>query len=164
MVKTDLEQRIIDALEQEAPAHGIDVCDVEVVGATKAPCVRVRLDRADGEAISLEDVTAQNAWVNACIEELDPVKGAYMLEVSSPGMARPLRRPRDFQRFLGEDVELTTAATDGRRKYRGTLVAADDATATLDLKDDTSVQLSYDEIKKCNLKPTYDFKSGKAGK
>ena len=61
MVKSKLEQEIIDALEVVAQDHGIDVVDVEIVGATKAPCVRVRLDRLDGESISLEDVTAQSA-------------------------------------------------------------------------------------------------------
>lgn len=89
MVKSKLEQEIIDALEAVAQDHGIDVVDVEIVGATKAPCVRVRLDRLDGESISLEDVTAQSAWVSDCVEQLDPIAGPYTLEVSSPGMARP---------------------------------------------------------------------------
>ncbi len=164
MVKSALEQQIIDALEAVAGEHGIDVVDVEVVGATKAPCVRVRIDRADGEAISLDEVTAQSKWVSDTVEELDPISGSYTLEVSSPGMARPLRRPQDFIRFAGSDVELTTTATEGRRKFKGSIASADDAGVTLALDGDETVTIPHDEIKKCTLKPVYDFKGGKGGK
>ncbi len=84
MVKSKLEQDIIDALEAQAPPHGIDVVDVEVVGATKAPCIRVRLDKLEGDPINLDEVTAQTAWVSDTVEALDPIAGSYTLEVSSP--------------------------------------------------------------------------------
>lgn len=103
MVKSKVEQDIIDALEARAAEHGIDIVDVEVVGATKAPCVRVRLDKLEGDPINLDEVTAQTAWVSETVEALDPISSAYTLEVSSPGMKRPLRRPSDFARFVGED-------------------------------------------------------------
>ncbi len=118
MVKSKLEQDIIDALEEQAVLHGIveeqavlhgiDVVDVEVVGATKAPCIRVRLDKLEGDPINLDEVTAQTDWVSDTVDALDPIATAYTLEVSSPGMKRPLRRPSDFARFQGEEVELTT--------------------------------------------------------
>ena len=111
MVKTKTEQAIIDALEAVAPQHDVDIVDVELVGATKAPCVRVRIEGAEGQSLSLNDVTANTKWVGDVIEELDPISSSYTLEVSSPGMARPLRRPRDFARFVGEDCELTSTAT-----------------------------------------------------
>ena len=93
MVKTKTEQAIIDALEAVAPQHDVDIVDVELVGATKAPCVRVRIEGAEGQSLSLNDVTANTKWVGDVIEELDPISSSYTLEVSSPGMARPLRRP-----------------------------------------------------------------------
>lgn len=163
MVKSKLELEIIDALEEHAPQHGIDIVDVEVVGATKAPCVRVRIDRLDGEAISLDDVTAQNAWVSDVVEALDPIAGSYTLEVSSPGLSRPLRRARDFARFAGEQVELTTTATQGRRSYKGVIAAADDECVTLSLpgEDTEAVTIAFSEVKKCVLKPNFDFKAKK---
>ena len=85
MVKTKVEQNIIDALEAVAADHGVDIVDVEVVGATKAPCVRVRIDNLDGESISLDEVTAQSSWVSDVVEGLDPISSSYTLEVSSPG-------------------------------------------------------------------------------
>ena len=65
MVKTKTEQAIIDALEAVAPQHDIDIVDVELVGATKAPCVRVRIEGAEGQSLSLNDVTANTKWVGA---------------------------------------------------------------------------------------------------
>lgn len=161
MVKTKTEQAIIDALEAVASQHDVDIVDVELVGATKAPCVRVRIE---GQSLSLNDVTANTKWVGDVIEELDPISSSYTLEVSSPGMARPLRRPRDFARFVGEDCELTSIATEGRRKYSGKIAAATETNVTLELEDGESVTLDFSDVKKCKLKPTYDFKPVKEGK
>ena len=164
MVKSKLEQDIIDALEARAAEHGIDVVDVEIVGATKAPCVRVRLDKLEGDPINLDEVTAQTAWVSDTVETLDPISGSYTLEVSSPGMKRPLRRPSDFVRFQGEEVELTTTAMEGRRSYKGVIAAADDASVTIHPEGEDAATISYDDVKKCTLKPVYDFKGVKEGK
>ena len=164
MVKSKLEQDIIDALEARAAEHGIDVVDGEIVGATKAPCVRVRLDKLEGDPINLDEVTAQTAWVSDTVEALDPISGSYTLEVSSPGMKRPLRRPSDFVRFQGEEVELTTTAMEGRRSYKGVIAAADDASVTIQPEGEDAATISYDDVKKCTLKPVYDFKGVKEGK
>lgn len=164
MVKSKLEQDIIDALEARAAEHGIDVVDVEIAGATKAPCVRVRLDKLEGDPINLDEVTAQTAWVSDTVEALDPISGSYTLEVSSPGMKRPLRRPSDFVRFQGEEVELTTTAMEGRRSYKGVIAAADDASVTIQPEGEDAATISYDDVKKCTLKPVYDFKGVKEGK
>lgn len=164
MVKSKLEQDIIDALEARAAEHGIDVVDVEIVGATKAPCIRVRLDKLEGDPINLDEVTAQTAWVSDTVEALDPISGSYTLEVSSPGMKRPLRRPSDFVRFQGEEVELTTTAMEGRRSYKGVIAAADDASVTIQPEGEDAATISYDDVKKCTLKPVYDFKGVKEGK
>ena len=71
MVKSKLEQDIIDALEAQAPLHGIDVVDVEVVGATKAPCIRVRLDKLEGDPINLDEMCIRDSpRVLLCPESL----------------------------------------------------------------------------------------------
>ena len=109
MADATLRARIIDALEQESPAHGIDIVDVEITGGTKAPVVGVRIDHADEElpTITLDEIAAQNGWIGDIIDEIDPFPGSYTLEVSSPGMARPLRKARDFERFAGETVQIS---------------------------------------------------------
>lgn len=163
MVKSKQEQAVIDALERVAPEHGVDIVDVELAGATKAPCVRVRLEGAQGEALSLDEVTAHTAWVSEIVEGIDPVPGSYTLEVSTPGLDRPLRRPSDFERFTGERCELTTTATEGRRRFKGVIAAADGEAVTLELEGEDPVRISYSDVKKCTLKPVIDFnrKEGK---
>ena len=74
MPKEGAEKGIIAALEAKGAEHGIDIVDVEVVGATKNPCVRVRIDHADEQAptITLDEVTAETGWISDAIDELDP--------------------------------------------------------------------------------------------
>lgn len=164
MVKSALEQQIIDLLEGQAADRGIDVVDVEIVGATKAPCVRVRLDKLEGDPITLDEVSAQTKWVSDAIDTLDPISGSYTLEVSSPGMKRPLRRASDFARFVGSDVELTTTALEGRKSYKGTIATATDSDVTIACEGEDPATISYNDVKKCVLKPVYDFKGSKEGK
>lgn len=156
MPKEGIEGAIINALEVRAAEHGIDIVDVEVVGATKAPCVRVRIDHADESlpTISLDEVTEQTSWISDAIDELDPIPSSYLLEVSSPGMARPLRRPRDFERFAGQTVAVSLAPGEGRRRYTGTLLGLDGSTVSLEC-DGERVEVSLDDIRKCTIKPDF---------
>ena len=156
MPKSGIEQQIIDALEPTAAERGIDVVDVEVVGATKAPCVRVRIDHADESAptITLDEVTEETEWISAALDELDPIPSSFTLEVSSPGMARPLRKERDFVRFAGETVQLSLVPGEGRRRYTGTLLGIEDGTVALEV-DGERVELPFDGIKKCTIKPDF---------
>ena len=83
------EASLLAALEPRAEAEGIEIVTVEVVGSRKAPTIRVYLDTPEG--IAFEDITAAQVWVNEIMDEIDPFPGAYTLEVSSPGIDRPLR-------------------------------------------------------------------------
>lgn len=164
MVKSPIEQRIIDALEETAADNGVDIVDVELTGATKAPCVRVRIEASDGTSLSLDEVTARTAWVSSVVEGVDPVPGSYTLEVSSAGLDRPLRRPADFIRFNGSEVELTTTAREGKKRFRGRIARADEEGVSISLEDGGTLDIPYDEVRKCSLKPTFDFKGDKKGK
>ena len=166
MPKAGLEQTIIDALEPRAAERGIDVVDVEVVGASKAPCVRVRIDHADEslDTISLDEVTAETEWISAAIDELDPIPSSFTLEVSSPGMARPLRKPRDFARFAGQTVSVSLAPGEGRRRYTGTLLGIEgepgSETVALDV-DGERTELALGDIRKCTIKPDFSASAAK---
>jgi ribosome maturation factor RimP len=149
---------LLEALERVAQDHDIDVVDVEVTGSAEKPTVRVRVDLPEGsdDPISLDEVAAQNAWVSDTIDLVDPFPGSYVLEVSSPGLARPLRRPHDFERYSGEVVSLTTTATEGRKHYSGTLKGFSDGSVALEV-DGQPVLIPLDEVKRCKIKPTIDF-------
>ena len=154
----DMRDRIIEALEYEAPSHGIDIVDVEIAGASKAPVVRVRIDHADESlpTITLEEVSQENRWIDACIEAVDPFPGSYTLEVSSPGLARPLRRLRDFERFAGEEVQLQTTAHEGRKRFTGELSGVSEGKVVL-VCEDGEHSFDLDEIRSCKIKPVIDF-------
>ena len=156
MPKSGIEQQIIDALEPLAAERGVDVVDVEVVGATKAPCVRVRIDHADESlpTITLDEVTEETEWISAALDELDPIPSSFTLEVSSPGMARPLRKQRDFERFAGEVVSVSLTPGEGRRRYTGTLLGIEAGTVALEV-DGERVELPFDDIRKCTIKPDF---------
>lgn len=159
--------KILEALEAKAPAHDVDVVDVEVVGTAKLPTVRVRIDHADESlaTISLDEVTEQTAWISEALDELDPFPGSFTLEVSSPGMSRPLRRPHDFERFAGEDVQLSTTATEGRRRYTGRLEGYDaGACAVLLSVEGESLSIPLDQVRSCKIKPNFDTPSTKKAK
>jgi ribosome maturation factor RimP len=157
LASTDIERGILEALEAAAPAHGIDVVDVEVVGSSKAPVVRVRIDHADETlpTITLDEVTAQSDWVNEVIDEKDPFSGSYTLEISSPGLSRPLRKAHDFERFAGEDVSLNTFDREGRRHYTGRLKGLVDGKVVVEC-DGEEFSFALDQIKSCKIKPKFD--------
>lgn len=157
MAQTELELQIVEALEAKAPAHDIDIVDVEVVGAKRAPIVRVRIDHADEElpTISLDEVSAQSDWVNEVLDELDPIPDSYVLEISSPGLARPLRKAHDFERFAGETIQLSTKAKEGRHKYTGELLGLEDGAVRISCDGETFT-IAFDEVKSAKIKPNYD--------
>ncbi|MDI9589676.1 MAG: ribosome maturation factor RimP [Acidobacteriota bacterium] len=157
MASTPLELRIVEALEAKAAGHGIDVVDVEVVGAKRAPIVRVRIDHADEDrpTITLDEVSAQSGWVSEAMDELDPFPDSFVLEVSSPGLARPLRRERDFVRFAGQVVRLSTTATEGRRRYTGTLLGVEGGAVRLACDGET-VAIPFGEVRSCKIQPSFD--------
>lgn len=151
-------QKILSALEQAALNHHIDIVDVEIVGSSKNPLVRVRIDHDDEteETISLDEVAQETSWISETIDELDPFPASFTLEVSSPGMARPLRRAKDFVRFAGQEVQLQTTATEGRRKFTGTLLGIEGTTISIQTEDEVCT-IDLSELKKCVIKPAFDF-------
>lgn len=165
MANAGLEKELLAALEAEGLARGVDIVDVEVVGSSKAPVVRVRIDHADEElpTITLDEVAAETEWISAAIDELDPIEGSFTLEVSSPGLDRPLRRPHDFERFAGATVQLQTTATEGRRKYTGTLLGLIDGSVRVEC-DGVPYDIAFDEVKSCAIKPEFDFSGSSKSK
>jgi ribosome maturation factor RimP len=80
-------------------------------------------ERSDGKEMTVEDCAEISRAVSAILDVEDPIAGAYVLEVSSPGIDRPLTRPDDFARFAGHEAKLElNVAVDGRKRFRGRLV------------------------------------------
>ena len=156
VAQKDKADAILTALEAEAAQQGLDIVDVEVVGPANHPTVRVRIDTLDAEApIDMNEVVARTPWVSDVVEKLDPFPGAYELEVSSPGLDRPLRRAHDFARFAGERAEVRTSGpVDGRSKGTGTISGVEGDVVTLEV-DGTDWHVNVADISRAQLKPDY---------
>ena len=151
------EQQLLDALVPRARQEGVEIVTLEVAGAKKAPTIRVYIDTEDG--VSFDELSAAQAWINDLMDEIDPFPGAYMLEVSSPGIDRPLRTLEHFARFAGEQVVVkTVSAVDGRSSFTGMLVGTDGDDVLLDV-DGATVRVAHANIKRAHVKGTIDFSS-----
>ena len=154
---TGKEKSILQALEPAAKQHGVEIVTVEITGARKAPTICVYIDTAHG--VSFDELAAAQEWINAAMDELDPFPGAYMLDVSSPGIDRPLRTAEHFERFCGEDVTITCKAPiDGRAKFTGLLASFEDGVATVQLEEGTQVHIPLEDMKKAQVKGKISFK------
>lgn len=119
-----IEQKVIELAEPVAAALGLSLVRVRLSGLRRKQ-LQIMAERADG-TMSLDDCEALSHALSPVLEAADPVPDEYVLEVSSPGIDRPLVRLEDFARFAGHDAKLETAAAiDGRRRFKGALAGVE---------------------------------------
>jgi ribosome maturation factor RimP len=134
---------IVAAVEPVVGALGLDLYDVEVAGTGRAKVVRVLVDREGGVDL---DTIGQAAELISPALDREPVgraiSGPYALEVSSPGLERPLRRPAHYRGAVGATVSVKLPG----RRVRGVLAAADDEALDLVLDDGTQERIPYTDV------------------
>lgn len=156
---TAKEQQLLDALSPKAAEEGIEIVTVDIVGSKKAPTIRVYIDCEGG--VGFDELARAQAWINDLMDALDPFPGAYTLEVSSPGIDRPLRTKEHFQRFTGEKAHIVLSHPfDSRTKFTGKLAGVNDDTVLLEV-DGATEAIPYDIIKKAHIIATIDFNAKK---
>jgi ribosome maturation factor RimP len=115
------------------------------------PTLQIMAERSDGRGMTVDDCAEISRVVSALLDVEDPVRGAYTLEVSSPGIDRPLVKPGDFARFAGHVARVETRMPiDGRRRFRGTLVATTERGVRMGVEG-AEVELPFDAIEKAKL-------------
>jgi ribosome maturation factor RimP len=118
-------------------SRGLELFDVEIEGSGRARTLRILVERPpDGPAdpLDLEVLAAATAPISQALDEVEVVAGPYTLEVSTPGLERPLRRPQDFRRFVGTTITVkSTEPVSGARRHRGALTEADDEAIVVDV-------------------------------
>lgn len=155
MTGEKLANRLIELLEPVAEVNGFELVTVEVSGGRSAPTVRVLLDREDG--LDIDAICSANRWVSDVLDDADPIPGSYTLEVSSPGVDRPLRTREQFARFAGETVTVKTAPHKGSRSsWTGVLQGIDGDDVVLDV-DGQAVRVPFDSVMKARLKGVVSF-------
>jgi ribosome maturation factor RimP len=157
---TGIEERLEAALTPAANSHGLELVAVELAGAHAQPILRVFLDKEGG--IVLDEICEANEWVSALLDEAEPFDGPYTLEVSSPGIDRPLRKLEDFERFAGSTATLKTRSIDGRTRFTGIIESVQDDVVILDV-DGEPVRIPFGHVRNARLKGEVDFGQGKGG-
>jgi ribosome maturation factor RimP len=142
-------------------AAGLELVDVELTPAPRV--LRVRVDAADG--VDLDGLGPLARMISRLLDEADAVPGGhYDLEVSSPGLERPLRRPEHFEKALGEVVRIRTrAGIEGERRLEGVLVAADAGGFAVKPAGGGEVRrLAYDDVERART--VFDWQADLAGR
>jgi len=140
-------------LEPAVTALGFELVGVEFIRAKQA-VLRVYIDSEQG--ITVDDCKAVSHQVSGILDVEDPIRGQYTLEVSSPGLDRPLYQMKDFERFAGHEIAMQlTAAVNGRRKFQGTLMGLRDDQVVLQMGEEELV-VALDEIDRARLVPDFD--------
>ena len=143
--REDYESKTEELLEPIVAEAGFELVDVEYVKEAGTWYLRAYIDKPGG--ITVDDCEAVSRKFSDILDEKDYIEDSYIFEVSSPGLGRPLKKEKDFQRSLGEDVEIRTyRPIEGQKEFEGVLKAFDKNIVTIAYEDDTEQVFQRNEI------------------
>ena len=147
--KREIEARVTELMEPLVQYDQMELVCVEYVRGPRGPVLRLVIDRAGG--VTLDDCTRISRVASDVLDVHDPVPGSYNLEVSSPGINRPLVRQKDYEKFAGQKVLVrTVSAIEGRKKFRGVLKGIKDEKVIVETSAE-EVALPLDSVAKARL-------------
>tara|TARA_R110002126_G_scaffold97190_12_gene226757 strand:+ start:275 stop:793 length:519 start_codon:yes stop_codon:yes gene_type:complete len=150
---TKQEQQLVELLNPTVTAAGFDLWGIELLRAGRHTTLRLYIDHIDG--ITVENCALVSREVSAVLDVEDPIPTEYTLEVSSPGLARPLFTDAHFNQAVGQQIEVKlTIAQDNRRKFKGMLQAIDADMLVMEV-DGKPYRLLLDNIDKANVVPVF---------
>ena len=138
-------------LEPVITGLGYEVVRILTIGQ-KNPTLQIMIDRLDGKDITVEDCATVSRTVSTVLDEKDPIKDQYSLEVSSPGLDRPLTKIEHFKRFSGYEARIETAVeVEKRKRFKGVLGNVDEQNRVHIDVDGTDYTIAFDDISKAKL-------------
>jgi len=147
--------RVIELLEEPLAAEGFELLDVRVFVGGGRTTLRVFLDAEGG--ITLNGCSKASRTAGMLLEEADPIEEAYVVEISSPGIRRPLRTPAHYEAAVGEKIILKLFPGHGPRTVKGLLVGWADGQLTVEPEnEEQQVRIAADHVREGNLDPDFD--------
>ena len=139
--KTAEDRRLLELLDPVAEATGYEIVRLRLMGGEAGRRLQVMAETPDGEMV-VEDCARLSRAISEVMDAADPIAGEYTLEVSSPGVDRPLTRLKDFANYEGHEarVELDRVA-EGRKRFRGVLAGVEDDAIGIDLEGEDSTAM-----------------------
>lgn len=150
---TELLRKIEDIVNPTVTGMGFEL--VRVAMSRGGGTLQIMIEPADGRPMDVEDCATLSRALSAVLDVEDPIPSAYTLEVSSPGIDRPLTREKDYIRWSGHLARLeTTQPIEGRRRFKGTLLGLENGTVRLRLEDGKEADVPLDQIFRAKLEIT----------
>ncbi|MFN8722956.1 MAG: ribosome maturation factor RimP [Rhodospirillales bacterium] len=142
--------RVETLIVPSVEALGYEVVRVQISGQAR-PTLQIMIERSDRATMTVEDCAEVSRAVSAILDGEDPVSVAYTLEVSSPGIDRPLTRPKHFERFAGFEARLETRVPiDGRMRFKGRLRGLDEGAVAIDTQEGPA-RIPFEDLTKAKL-------------
>ena len=150
--KTDLEKKIADLIGDVMLEDGYDLVRIRSASGPITGVIQIMFDRLDGEKVGISDCEKVTRSISKIIEIEGILNNKYSLEVSSPGIDRPLTRLADFEHSIGKLIKLTTIfPINGRRKFSGRLTSIENQILKLTLENNELALIKQDNILESNL-------------
>lgn len=150
---TILEKQLAELFAPVLESEGLELVRIRLIGGDRRSCLQLMLDRIDGEGVTLDACADVSRSLSALLEVNDPLSGAYILEVGSAGMDRPLTKPEHFSRYIGREIKLELSQpVDGCRRFRARLISAD-ANGIVFSERSEEYQVPFAQIAEARLVP-----------
>ena len=155
IAKTSMDQRLAEIITPVIEDMGFELVRVRLMGG-KTATLQIMAEKPEG-GIEVDDCAAISTAVSATLDVEDPIEDQYTLEVSSPGIDRPLTRLKDFDQWVGYVAKIeTTEMIDGRKRFKGVLAGTEDGEVLIEIEEGT-IGLNFDWLADAKLVLTDDL-------
>ena len=144
------EKKVLPFLEPIIAENGLELVDVEFVKEGANWYLRIYIDKEGG--VTIDDCETVSRALEVRLDEADPIEQAYILEVSSPGIDRPLKKEADFEKFQGEIIDVKLyKAMDGKKQYQGRLLGLEDGILTIEDEAGNEIRFAHKDTASVRL-------------
>lgn len=142
---------IHDLVAPKIEEMGFEVVRIMTTGSERQT-VQIMIERQDRKNLVVDDCAAVSRAISIILDEVDPIEGEYSLEVSSPGVDRPLTKPEHFVRFAGFEAKIETDdVVDGRKRFKGKIVAVDSNNVISVETEEKEYSIPFEAVSKAKL-------------